>query len=230
MGTPVTNGYTGTFDFWFTLATAAGSDQLVVSCKLQDSADSYKGPECEFKAACAGDFSIDIWNDVSSGFVKTYFSGADIGMSGGTGTSAKLRMVLTITSPGLGKWTTVYSLQNLDTSNAVASVTLTSWTGQGWPDHIRMQEGPVNTITGNDGSISVDRITMGLLTAPATPTVISIKSLRSGPFRLEWPNGGTLLETTNVATGTWLQVSGATSPYTNSLTGSRSFYRIQVSP
>ena len=169
LGTPLTNGYTGTFDFWFTLAASAGSDQQVVSCKLQDSADGYKGPELEFKAAFAGDFSIDIWNDASGGFVKTYFSGADIGMSGGTGTSAKLRMVFTTTPAGAGKWTTAYSLQNLDSSNAVASVTLTGWAGQGWPSHVRMQEGTVNTVSGNDGSITVDRITMGPVVEPPPP-------------------------------------------------------------
>ncbi|MEI6075256.1 MAG: hypothetical protein WCS94_06765, partial [Verrucomicrobiota bacterium] len=59
-----------------------------------------------------------------------------------------------------------------------------------------------------------------------TTTVLSIQNLGSGQFTLQWANGGTLQETTNLMTGAWLPVAGATSPYTNSLTGEQSFYRI----
>jgi hypothetical protein len=231
LGSPFTNGYTGTFEFSFTNSTPAASEQHVVFCKVQDSEDGYRGPSFEFKATPYGDCVMGMWNEVSSGFVKKNFSASSVGMLGGVGTSQRLRMVFTTTPAGAGTWTTVYMLQNLDASTTLGALTETGWTGHGWASHLSMTDGPLNEFTaGNEALIKVDRITMGSLTAPAAPTVIGIQNLGNGQFSLQWTNGGTLLETTNVPSGTWQAVSGATSPYTNTLTGAQKFFRVQVSP
>ena len=50
-----------------------------------------------------------------------------------------------------------------------------------------------------------------------------------GQLKLEWSQGR-LLETTNLATGTWIAVPGAATSYTVAPTETHKFYRVQVSP
>ncbi len=65
----------------------------------------------------------------------------------------------------------------------------------------------------------------------AIPPSVSLKlePIGGGQFRLEWSQG-TLQSTANLTEGSWAPVTGASSPYTNSMTGPQMFYRLQVSP
>jgi len=169
MGPALTSGYTGSFDLSFTLGTPATGTTTVFDFGLQDSANSYKGPALEIKAQSGGGFSMDIWNNVSSTFTSTGISGTDMGLSaGGTGTTANLRLGFTTTPVGLNTWTTVLSLQNLDTSTLLGTLTQAGWTGQGWLDVLAMEEAQLYTISGTSGSISVDRISIAVVPEPTT--------------------------------------------------------------
>jgi hypothetical protein len=59
----------------------------------------------------------------------------------------------------------------------------------------------------------------------AAPVAVSIQKIGGGVV-LSWP-GGTLQRSTNVL-GPYTDVTGATSPYTNAITGSREFFRVRV--
>jgi hypothetical protein len=167
MGPALTSGYTGSFDLSFTLGAAATGTTTLFDFGLQDSANSWKGPALELKAQPGGGFSMDIWNNVSSTFTSTGISGTDMGLSpGGTGTTANLRLGFTTTPVGLNAWTTVLSLQNLNTSTELGTLTQ-NWTGQGWLDVIAMEEAQLNTLSGTSGSISVDRIAIAVVPEPA---------------------------------------------------------------
>ena len=236
LGTPLTNGYSGLVDFSFTVGATNASQKEVVAFMIQDAANSYKGPAFELQAQPGGLFSFDIYNTaaLTGGFVGTAnFSGSSLGIPSSTGTSANLRFSFTTTPVGGGtSWTTVLTLTNLDTGLQVGSVTQnwTDATGPGWASVISMNDGALSTLS---GSVSVDQFAIGpvgaiLPAAPSTSTTtfISIENLGAGQFVLQWANGGTLQETTNLVTGSWQPVSGATSPYTNTLTGAQAFYRV----
>src|SRR4030095_16461684 len=58
---------------------------------------------------------------------------------------------------------------------------------------------------------------------------VSIDIARSGDsIILTWPSG--TLQSAPEATGTYTNVPSATSPYTNAITGSASYFRLQLSP
>jgi hypothetical protein len=63
---------------------------------------------------------------------------------------------------------------------------------------------------------------------PVPPSVtLNLQRLSGGQLRFEWSQG-TLLESTNVATGPWTPVPGAASPHTVSPSGPQKFYRVKV--
>ena len=228
-----TNGYTGLVDLALTLGsnTVSGA-QTLFDFMFQDAANGYKGPQVEFKAQPAGGFSWDIWNNVNSGFISAGLGGNDMGLTNGTGT-AKLRLCFTTASTGTAAWTTVLTLTNLNSGAQVGTLTQ-NWTGQGWFEVLKMEQAAMNTVSGTSGLIAVDQIAFGPVGATLPPphvaaptsTVLSIQNLGDGTFTLQWANGGTLQQTTDLVTGSWQPVSGATSPYTNSLTGAQMFYRV----
>jgi hypothetical protein len=65
--------------------------------------------------------------------------------------------------------------------------------------------------------------------APATiPTVnVQVESLANGQIKVQWSNG-TLMQCSDLATGSWSAVQNATSPYTATPSASRMFYRVKV--
>lgn len=173
MGPALTSGYTGWFDLSFTLGTPATGATTVFDFGLQDSANSYKGPTLELKAQSGGGFSMDIWNNVSSTFTSTGLSGTGMGLSaGGTGTTANLRLGFTTTPVAANTWTTVLTLQNLDTSTQIGTLTQPGWTGQGWLDTIALEDGQLNTLSGTSGSISLDRIAVTVVPEPSAAVML----------------------------------------------------------
>ena len=50
----------------------------------------------------------------------------------------------------------------------------------------------------------------------------------SGQLTLTWANYGTLMTSSNLATGSWTPVAGAVSPFTISPTNAAGFYRVQI--
>jgi len=76
---------------------------------------------------------------------------------------------------------------------------------------------------GSPGSqLTLTRINYTISVAPVT---LSITKSASGVV-LSWPNG-TLQQSTNVS-GIYSDVLGATSPYTNAISGTQRFFRVKV--
>jgi hypothetical protein len=90
--------------------------------------------------------------------------------------------------------------------------------------------------SGYDSTIFVDDLKVGLSFAAVTgavvarPNPIALSALRTGNnLRLSWTNSVYSLEAAPVASGPFTNVPAATSPYTNSLTGSAKFFRLKAS-
>ena len=191
IGPALTDGYKGAFDFSIAVSNTVASTTTLVIFGVEDSLNSYLGPVFELKAESGGGFSMSIWNDASSTGGSTGIGATDIGLPGGTGISAKLRMAfITTTNAGAGTWTTVLTLTNLDTATAVGSVTDAGWTAPARASHLTMEEAQLNTISGTDGWISVDRIDNG----PGGCGAATAAAIHSHPFHCgrrlyQWPLG-----------------------------------------
>ena len=81
---------------------------------------------------------------------------------------------------------------------------------------------PTINISGNDSIYSAVNLGYNIIVAPVT---LSITKSGSNVI-LSWPNG-TLQQSTNVG-GTYSDIIGATSPYTNSISGTQNFFRVKV--
>jgi hypothetical protein len=80
----------------------------------------------------------------------------------------------------------------------------------------------LHTDGGGGSQLTLTRINYATAAAPVTLTIVKSGS----DVVLTWPNG-TLQSSTNAA-AFYLDVSGATSPYTNSATGAQMFFRVKV--
>jgi beta-glucanase (GH16 family) len=117
------------------------------------------------------------------------------------------------------------------TASTVASATY-NWTGPNGFTSTNQNPSIVNASTNVSGLFNVTAATGVCISAPATTTVtvnpparIAVRVL-DGNIILSWP-GGTLQTATSV-TGSWSDVSGATSPRTNPAAVQQEFYRLKL--
>ncbi len=80
-----------------------------------------------------------------------------------------------------------------------------------------------HTDGGSGSQLTLTRINYATAAAP-----VSLSIIRSGGnVVLTWPNGGTLQQAPTV-TGTYSNIVGATSPYTNAIQGAQGYFRVKV--
>lgn len=107
-----------------------------------------------------------------------------------------------------------------------------SWTGPNGFNSTNQNPSIVNASTNASGLFRVTAAAGGCTSTQATTTVVvnppaslTVQAL-AGSLILSWP-GGTLQSVTNLS-GSWSNVSGATSPRTNPPTAAQEFYRLKL--
>ena len=152
----LTNGYTGSVIFTFTVGTAASSNLQVINFTVQDTNDGSKGPQFYINAGSGGAYTLGYSNSVAATSRSTGLTGTNLGLNAtGTGTTAKLWLTFTTVTNGMGTWTTAATLMNLNTGTMLGSLMDAGWTGEGWATSFLMQGGQLVELFGSNAVYQV---------------------------------------------------------------------------
>ena len=135
-------------------------------------------------------------------------------------------------APSAGNNGPLWKGMTLNLTASTVPVATYGWTGPNGFSSTNQNPSIANVSTNASGIYSVTASAGGCSSTPATTTVLVNPpaslgfQVSGGNLILNWP-GGTLQSATNL-TGTWSDISAATSPRTNPMAAAQEFYRIRL--